>query len=135
MSSTVIIPIPPGPLSVPLNPGQPFKFQASAPCQICFSVNALFQGISGKSFQVQGAQSLGPYIAPGVITEINYSVVAPAEQCHPTIITETAKTIHVGSGGGRKKRAYKKAGHKKAGHEKAGHKKPAHKKRTGKKKK
>src|SRR6516164_9571146 len=98
MSSPVVIPVPPGPLSVPLNPAQKYKFVASQPCNICFSRNALFVGISGLSTVMLSGQTLGPYTAPTVPAQINFNAVNVAEQCRPTAVQLAPKVIHVGSG-------------------------------------
>ena len=96
MAGTYVIPIPPGPDSVPLAKGQKFEFNAITPCKICFSVNALFQGLSGASFQVNS--TLGPFTAPNADTHIDYNVVNPAQQCTVVRAGDTPKVIHVGSG-------------------------------------
>lgn len=131
MASTVTIPIPPGPNLVPLTPLQPFVFKASIPCRICFSVNALFPKLSGNTFNV--TTSLGPYTAPASTTQINYSVVAPAQQCTVNIKLATPKVIHVGSSPIRIKRSKKKATKKKAPSKKVPKKKKVAKKKARKK--
>jgi hypothetical protein len=113
MSSPVVIPVPPGPLNVPLNPAQKYKFVASQPCNICFSTNALFAGISGLSTVMFAGQTLGPYTAPIVVTQINFNAVDVAQQCRPTGLELTPKVIHVGSGTVRRKKLKKKKVQKK----------------------
>lgn len=96
MATTYIISIPPGPDSVPLAQGQKFQFNALNPCKVCFSVNALFPTISGKSFDVTATSPV--YTAPMADTHINYNVVATAQQCTVARGGDTPKVIHVGSG-------------------------------------
>ena len=134
MSSPVVIPVPPGPVSVPLNPAQKYKFVASQPCNICFSTNALFVGISGLSTVMLAGQTLGPYTAPTVPAQINFNAVDVAEQCRPTAVQLAPKVIHVGSGAVRLKKLHKKTTKKKATKKKATKKKTARKKASKKKK-
>jgi hypothetical protein len=134
MSSPVTIPVPPGPLNVPLNPAQKYKFVASQPCNICFSTNALFVGISGLSTVMLAGQTLGPYTAPAVPAQINFNAVDVAEQCRPTAVQLAPKVIHVGSGAVRLKKLHKKATKKKATTKKATKSKTAKKKASKKKK-
>jgi hypothetical protein len=124
MSSPIVIPVPPGPLSVPLNPSQKYQFVARGPCNICFSTNPLFVGISGVSTIMLAGQTLGPFTAPKVPAHINFNAVDVAEQCRPTMVQLAPKVIHVGSGTIRRKKLKKK---------KLAKKKPA-KKKTAKKK-
>jgi hypothetical protein len=135
MSSPVTIPVPPGPLNVPLNPSQPYKFVASQPCNICFTKNPLFVGISGVSTIMRAGQTLGPFIAPKVPAQINFNAVDVAEQCHPMLVQLTPKVIHVGSGAVRRKKLKKKKVYKKKpAKKKAAKKKAPKKKRISKKK-
>jgi hypothetical protein len=100
MAATVIIPIPSQDTSsVNLRYNQPFEFQVSAACNVCFSVNKIFPaGLSGKSFSPKANDVLGPFNAPNQDASINFNVEPPAQQCTVNR-RETVRTIHVTSTG------------------------------------
>jgi len=83
--------------TVYLKYNQPFEFLANPACNICFSVNPLFVGISGGSFKPGANKTLGPYTAPSQDTSINFNTVPPAQQC--TVAVDVPRTIHVTSTG------------------------------------
>ena len=96
-----IIPIPTQDTTpVELKYNQPFQFSASAACNICFSVNPLFVGISGGSFKPGANKVLGPYMSPNQETSINFNTVLPDQQC--TVAVDVPRTIHVSSTGHKK---------------------------------
>jgi hypothetical protein len=135
MSSPVVVPVPPGPLNVPLKPSQQYKFVANLPCNICFTKNPLFVGISGVSTIMRAGQTLGPFVAPKVPAQINFNAVDVAEQCHPMGVQLTPKVIHVGSGAVRLKKLKKKKVYKKTPAKKKTAKKKTTKKKKARKKK
>ena len=100
MAGTVVIPIPSQDTSsINLAYNQPFEFQVSAPCNVCFSVNKVFPpGLSGKSFSAKANDVLGPFNAPNQNASINFNVEPPAQQCTVNR-KETVRTIHVSSTG------------------------------------
>ena len=94
----ITIPIPNQDTSpVNLKYNQPFQFLPSSACNMCFSVNPLFVGISGGSFKPIANKVVGPYTAPSQDTSIDFNTVPSAQQC--TVSADVPRTIHVSSTG------------------------------------